>query len=492
MRGLPGPAFRLTPDAVAAALGATRWGDPHHSQPAVVSLTCPSDHGTSYTPAEVRAIADVAGDRSLHVHMDGARIANTVAALGCTPAELTWRAGVDVLTLGATKNGALSTDAIVCFDAVAAAELVYRTKRAGHAASNMRYQSAQLDTYLTDGLWLRLAATANRAMAVLIAGLRDLEVELLNEPDVNMLFLRLPADAARRLERAEVRFYDMGGGVVRFVTSFQTTEADAREAVRRVSPSRSSDDRRDVARRRRPPARRRRGDPAGVVPAGGRRARRRCRPRRRRRRRPGPAAGVPGERPRPSRRRRCTGPARWCTGPAPAGDGPGRHRAPALRSTVRGADRPDGARADGGLRRHRQPGVPARAHRPRAVGRRSRGCGAHRRRTAQGRAGGPWLPDVSFDAREDGRVLGAILLSEMPPSMTYPGGPWITEIFVDPDATGRGHRGRAAGAGGARRRRHRPPDARPRRDGRQPGPSALRGVRVRRPSRTSVRSCSRR
>ena len=103
--------------------------------------------------------------------MDGARIANTVAALGCTPAELTWRAGVDVLSLGATKNGALSTDAIVCFDAAAAAELVYRTKRAGHVASKMRFQSAQLDAYLTDGLWLRLAATANRAMAVLAAGL---------------------------------------------------------------------------------------------------------------------------------------------------------------------------------------------------------------------------------------------------------------------------------------------------------------------------------
>jgi threonine aldolase len=234
MRGLPGPSSRLTPDAVSVALETTRWGDPHHSQPAVISLTCPTDHGTSYTPAEVCAIADVARARSLRVHMDGARIANTIAALGCTPAELTWRAGVDVLSLGATKNGALSTDAIVCFDAAAADELVYRTKRAGHVASKMRFQSAQLDAYLTDGLWLRLAGTANRAMAVLAAGLRALDVELLNEPDVNMLFVRLPDAAARRLERADVRFYDMGGGVARFVTSFQTTEADARDALERI------------------------------------------------------------------------------------------------------------------------------------------------------------------------------------------------------------------------------------------------------------------
>ena len=171
---------------------------------------------------------------ALRVHMDGARVANTIAALGCTPAELTWRAGVDVLSLGATKNGALSTDAIVCFDGDAADELVYRTKRAGHVASKMRFQSAQLDAYLTDGLWLRLGATANRAMAVLAAGLRELDVELLNEPDVNMLFVRLPDAATRRLERADVRFYDMGGGVVRFVTSFQTTEADARDTLERI------------------------------------------------------------------------------------------------------------------------------------------------------------------------------------------------------------------------------------------------------------------
>jgi threonine aldolase len=233
MRGLPGPDFKLTPASVEAAFADTWWGDPHHSQPSVVSLTCPTDYGTVYAPAEVAALAAVARARGVRVHLDGARIANAVAALGCTPAELTWRAGVDVLSLGATKNGALSTDAVVCFDPAVAEQLLYRVKRAGHVASKMRYQAVQLDTYLTDGLWLTMAATANRAMGIVAAGLRALGVELLAEPHANMAFVRLPGPVVTRLAE-NLHFYDMGGGVVRFVTSFQTTEDDAHEVVRRV------------------------------------------------------------------------------------------------------------------------------------------------------------------------------------------------------------------------------------------------------------------
>ena len=134
--------------------------------------------------------------------MDGARLANAVAALGCSPAELTWRAGVDVLSLGATKNGALSTDAIVSFDPAVAAELVYRTKRAGHVASKMRFQSAQLDAYLTDGLWLRLAAAANEAMGIIVRGLDGLDVELLEAPQANMAFVRMPGPPWRGWRRS--------------------------------------------------------------------------------------------------------------------------------------------------------------------------------------------------------------------------------------------------------------------------------------------------
>ncbi len=129
MQGVSGPNHRIDPDRLNATLDAVRWGDPHHSQPAVLSLTQPSDMGTVYTVAEVTALADIARERGLRVHIDGARIANATARLGCSPAELTWRAGVDAVSLGATKNGALSAEAIVVFDDTAADELVYRTKR---------------------------------------------------------------------------------------------------------------------------------------------------------------------------------------------------------------------------------------------------------------------------------------------------------------------------------------------------------------------------
>lgn len=237
LRGLAGPGSRLTVAAVEEAFATTNWGDPHHSQPAVLSLTLPTDLGAVYPVGAVAELAACARTRGLAVHVDGARIANAVAALGCTPAELTWRAGVDVLTLGATKNGALSTDAIVCFGergAAAAAELVYRTKRSGHVASKMRFQSVQLDRYLADGLWLRLARTANDAMVRLQAGLVRLGVDRLVEPEVNMVFARVPDAAADRLEAAGVDFYRMGPGVVRFVTSFQTTSAVVDEVLTRL------------------------------------------------------------------------------------------------------------------------------------------------------------------------------------------------------------------------------------------------------------------
>lgn len=234
MRGLPGDGFKLHPAGVQHAFDTTNWGDPHHSQPAVVSITCPSDFGTIYTTEEVAALADLARSRGLRMHLDGARFANAVVALGCTPAALTCGAGVDAFSLGATKNGALSTDAIVSFDPGASEQLQFRLKRSGHVASKMRYQSAQLVAYLTGGLWLRLAQRANDAMAQLSAGLAALDVALLAEPQANILFARVGERAAAGFAEAGLLFYDMGNGVVRFVTSFQTTDDDVREVLRRV------------------------------------------------------------------------------------------------------------------------------------------------------------------------------------------------------------------------------------------------------------------
>jgi len=234
MRGLPGTDYKLQPASVQHAFDTTLWDDAHHSQPSVVSITCPTDFGTVYTPAEVRALAILAHSRDLRMHLDGARLANALVAVNAAPEELITDAGVDAFSLGATKNGALSTDAIVCFDAAAAEQLTYRLKRSGHVASKMRYQSAQLVAYLTDDLWLRLATQANQAMGALSLGLDDLEVELLSPPTANMLFARVGEPASAALAEAGLLFYGMGNGVIRFVTSFQTTHDDVVEVLRRV------------------------------------------------------------------------------------------------------------------------------------------------------------------------------------------------------------------------------------------------------------------
>jgi threonine aldolase len=242
MRGIDGPHALIDPERLRTALQEVRWGDPHESQPSVLSLTVPSDHGTVYQPDQVAELVAIGRELGLRAHVDGARIANAVAALGCSPAELTWRAGVDVLSLGATKNGALSAEAIVAFDDRIADELVYRTKRSGHVTSKMRFQSAQLAAYLSDGLWLRLATHANQRMAELVAELESLSahgVRLEERVDVNMAFVEMPAAAIDAVAEAGVLFYRMGPTSVRLVTSWQTTVDDVtrararfREAVR--------------------------------------------------------------------------------------------------------------------------------------------------------------------------------------------------------------------------------------------------------------------
>ncbi len=235
LRGIGGDDYKVSPSAVRYAFAETRWGDPHHSQPSVLSLTSPTDFGSIYSVAEVTELASIAHDQGLRVHLDGARVANAIAALGCSPADLTWRAGVDVMSLGAIKNGAVSTDAIVSFNAAASEELVYRVKRAGHVASKMRFQSAQIETYLTGNLWLRLAGNANAMMQRLAAGLRELSVEFVAEPQVNMLFARVAPEVSARMAGSELYFYEMGPGVIRLVTSFQTTDDDIDEALTRVA-----------------------------------------------------------------------------------------------------------------------------------------------------------------------------------------------------------------------------------------------------------------
>lgn len=229
MRPVAGPDFRMSADELRATLAATRWGDNHQSQPSVLSFTQPTDFGTVYPVAEIAELAAIAREHRMKVHLDGARMANALVALGCTPADLTWRAGVDVVSLGSTKNGGGSAEAIVVFDDQAADELVYRTKRAGHVTSKMRFQSAQLLAHLADDLWLRLARNSNERMAQLAAGLAEMGIGFVNRPDVNMLFVELPDEQIDRWEQAGLLFYRMGPDRLRLVTSWATTadEIDA-------------------------------------------------------------------------------------------------------------------------------------------------------------------------------------------------------------------------------------------------------------------------
>ena len=236
MRPLPGDSEgRLTPDAVEAALAAVRWGETWHSQPSVVSLTQPTDLGTLYETGQMRTVAEVARARGLRVHVDGARLANAIVSLGCSPADVTWRAGVDVVTLGATKNGALSTDAIVCFDPALRESLAYRLRRAGHVTSTMRFQSAQLDAYLTDGLWLRLAATANDGLARLADGLVQLGFELIHDPRVNMVFVRAEPTVIDAWVDAGINLFRTANDQARLVTSFRTTPEEIDDALARMT-----------------------------------------------------------------------------------------------------------------------------------------------------------------------------------------------------------------------------------------------------------------
>ena len=229
--GLPGADFRLDADALAEVLTSANWGDPHQSQPSVLSLTSPTDKGTIYSVDDITRLASIAAEHGLKTHLDGARIANAIVALGCTPAEITWKAGVTALSLGCTKNGALSSEAIVVFDDAVADELVYRSKRSGHVTSKMRFQSAQVTAYLTDNLWLRLAANSNAQMKRLAAGLELQGLRFVNRPDVNMLFVDVGDEMASAMSEAGMNFYNMGGGVIRLVTSWQTTADDIDRAL---------------------------------------------------------------------------------------------------------------------------------------------------------------------------------------------------------------------------------------------------------------------
>ncbi|MEM7178192.1 MAG: low specificity L-threonine aldolase [Pseudomonadota bacterium] len=235
---LDGDNARMRAETVAAAIASGGHASVHNVQNGAVSITQATELGSIYTVDEIRRIAAPAKARGLGVHMDGTRFANALVRSGASPAEMSWRAGVDILCLGATKNGALAAETVILFNPDIAREFELRRKRGGHLFSKMRFVSAQADAYLTDGLWLRLAAHANAMADRLAAGIAAIDgAEVTNPVEANMLFVTMRLDQHRRLQSAGAQYYPMnpaqdpeGPGEapwdVRLVPSFQTTEAE--------------------------------------------------------------------------------------------------------------------------------------------------------------------------------------------------------------------------------------------------------------------------
>lgn len=231
---IAGEAGKLQPDAVAAALDFFTPRVPHHVVPSVLSLTQATEYGTLYTPAEIRTLSDLAHARGLKVHMDGARLANACAALSVDLAAMTFDAGVDALSFGGTKNGALAAELVVFADPAYKDELGYRQKRAGQVFSKGRFLAAQWLALLEDDLWLVLARAANAAAARLAHGLSGIAGVSLPIPvGINEVFVDMPHTLAAALRAAGAQFYDWvqpqdayDGRLRRFVTHFATDTAD--------------------------------------------------------------------------------------------------------------------------------------------------------------------------------------------------------------------------------------------------------------------------
>ena len=234
--GLPGQRGRISSDTLRQALAQYPRGLVKQVQPAALTLTQATEAGTLYSLDQIAELSGLAHAAGLGVHMDGARFANALVTLGCTPAQMTWRAGIDVLSFGASKNGTLFCEAVIFFDKARAADFAFRRKRAGHTMSKGRYLGAQMLAYLKDDHWLALAAHANRMAATLTMRLTQVSgVRLPWAPQVTELFVVMPRRVDAALKQAGARYYDWGARglpdeqkptsekvFVRLVTSFAT------------------------------------------------------------------------------------------------------------------------------------------------------------------------------------------------------------------------------------------------------------------------------
>jgi threonine aldolase len=223
---VPGP-DKMVPGALRASILGEESRGVHGPQRGPVSITQVTERGSVYTLDELRALTAVAQEFKLPVHLDGARFANALVRLGCSPAEMTWKSGVDVVSFGGTKNGCMAVEAVVLFDPEKAWEFELRRKRGAHLFSKHRYLSAQMAGYLQDDLWLETARTANASAAHLAAGLRSKGVSFLHEPDANMIFASYPRRTHQKLMDQGAKYYIWEG-------SFEGSDPEEMLAARLV------------------------------------------------------------------------------------------------------------------------------------------------------------------------------------------------------------------------------------------------------------------
>ena len=235
---IDGDHARMTPGGLAREIARTGRGGVHNVQRGMLTLTNATENGSVYSPAMVAELTAIAREAGLPCHMDGARFTNALVSAGCTPAEMTWKAGIDVLSFGGTKNGLMGVEAVVIFDAAKAWEFELRRKRGGHLFSKHRYLSAQMDAYLTGDLWLDMAHRANAAAARLSRGIAAIPGASLTHPtEANAVFAAWPRAGHRRAKAAGAAYYfwpfdqslegaDDEALRARLVCSWCTTNAD--------------------------------------------------------------------------------------------------------------------------------------------------------------------------------------------------------------------------------------------------------------------------
>ncbi len=227
---LAGDGGRIDPAGLEAAMAAQ--GEQHSAQPSAVSVSQTTEIGSLYRVGELEVVAKIAREHGLGMHMDGARFANAVAALDCHPADISWRAGVDILSFGATKNGCLAAEAMILFDPANAKEARYRLKQAGQLVSKQRFLAAQLLGYVEDDLWLGNARHANAQAGKLVTALSSFAgVEFLHDDETNMRFVRFTAAQGAALDAAGLAGHRYPGGWMRLVCSWATEDADIERFV---------------------------------------------------------------------------------------------------------------------------------------------------------------------------------------------------------------------------------------------------------------------